>query len=115
MESSDISEDEVRKILLLSHLDPNEESIPQLTNELNSILRYVRKLFSVDVSGIEPMTHVSAANWSNSSNVEDPTSTIVCREDIATRSLTAQDAIRNAPDSSGNFFRVPLVIGEQQS
>lgn len=65
--------------------------------QLNSILDYVEKLNEIDTDGIEPTSHVL------------PLSNVY-RDDSPRPTLSTSDALRNAPDSSDGFFRVPKII-----
>lgn len=120
-----ISIEEVRKYLKLALLDPESEDLESLTREVNSILETVRALFAVPVDGVEPMTHVMSNNSgatdlgkmleANAEGGADSTfhpmrSPGVFREDVQGEHMPTSKALQNAPDRSGNFFRVPLVI-----
>lgn len=99
MESDNISKDDVLKFLALSRLDPAIEPLEKLQKELSSILGYISTLQEVNVDGIEPMTHANSA-------------VDIFREDKINQHLNIKEFLKNAPDSSGTFFRVPLVIEE---
>ncbi len=92
-----VTEDEVRKIASLSRLELSPEDLQQYTKELNDILGYVEQLKSVDVSGVQPLSHVHG-------------STNVFRSDELEPSLDFEEIKKIAPDTSGRFFRVPLII-----
>jgi len=92
-----IGEDEVRKLAKLSHLKVEESDVKTHTVEVNSILEYVNQLQKVDVSQVEPMSHVHG-------------STNIYREDVVADSLPNEEALKNAPDVSGRFFKVPIII-----
>ena len=92
-----ISDEEARKIAGLARLKFDENQLPQLAADLSKILEYVEKLKSVELGGIEPMSHVHGA-------------VNVFRPDTAQPSMEAETALAGAPDSSGFFFRVPLII-----
>ena len=65
--------------------------------QLTRILDYVEKLEELDVSDVEPMSHV--LDLYN-----------VVRPDVATTRITRPVALSNAPDADSEFFRVPKVI-----
>ena len=94
-----VSEEEVRKIIQLSYLNVEEGRIAALTKEFNSILNYIEKLKEVDVTGVETMSHVHGFNN-------------IFREDQIKPGLSTEDALKNAPDRSGDFIRVPLIIDQ---
>jgi aspartyl-tRNA(Asn)/glutamyl-tRNA(Gln) amidotransferase subunit C len=94
-----VDSSEVSKIIRLAHLEVEESRLPQITNELNSILECVAKLQAVNVSSVEPMSHVHG-------------STNVYRNDEIEPGLTTAEALSNAPDKSGAFIRVPIIIDQ---
>jgi aspartyl-tRNA(Asn)/glutamyl-tRNA(Gln) amidotransferase subunit C len=95
--SETLSLDEVNRIARLSNLVINEEDAKKLTHQLNDILGYVQQLSRLETKNIEPMSHAQS-----SSNIY--------REDSAANTLTTEEALENAPDRSGNFFRTPLIV-----
>ena len=95
-----ISDSEVRKIAALANLLPNEEELKRFATQLNSILDYVAKLKQVDVSTVAPTSHMHGTKN-------------VFRDDELVSSMSIDDALRNAPDKSGRFFRVPLIIDSE--
>jgi len=76
-------------------LSPEEET--KMERDLERILEYVSQLEKVDTAGVEPSYHVLPL-------------TNVMREDVRKDSLPVDEALRNAPDKSGAFFRVPKVL-----
>ncbi|MBN8551231.1 MAG: Asp-tRNA(Asn)/Glu-tRNA(Gln) amidotransferase subunit GatC [Deltaproteobacteria bacterium] len=92
-----ISESDLVKLARLARLTLSGAETTKLTGDLNSILGYVKVLESVDVSKIEPMSHVHG-------------STNVFRNDVVEPSLPVEQVLAGAPDSSGRFIRVPIVI-----
>src|ERR1700683_379262 len=93
-----ISADQVRHVAKLSRLAMSDERLAKLAGQLESILEYVAKIQSVDVTGVEPMAHaMPIAN--------------VFREDVVEPSLSVERVLANAPDADPPFFKVPKVIG----
>lgn len=88
---------DVEHIALLARLSLTEEERERFGSQLSSILSYVGKLNEIDTSGIEPASHV--LEMKNT-----------MREDELRSSLPVDDALMNAPDRSGNFYRVPKII-----
>ncbi|NLM64829.1 MAG: Asp-tRNA(Asn)/Glu-tRNA(Gln) amidotransferase subunit GatC [Firmicutes bacterium] len=80
----------------------SREQLEKATQELNDMIRYVDQLAHVDTEGVPPMSHPhSFAN--------------VWRDDEPKEGLSAEDALANAPDRHGQFFRVPRIIaGEEE-
>lgn len=92
-----ISKEMVRHIAMLSRLELKEEEIELYQDQLSRILDYVEKLNQVDTSEVEPTSHVLSLNN-------------VFREDKVKVTLTREEALRNAPDGTDKFFRVPKII-----
>lgn len=92
-----ITQDEVAYVAHLARLAFSPAEMTTFTSQLNDILLYMEKLARVDTKGVEPMTHAVPQ-------------TNAFREDVVRPSLTVADALGNAPDRRGDFFRVPRVI-----
>lgn len=88
---------DVKKVAKLSMLKLTEEEKTLYGSQLGSILEYINKLNELDTSTIEPTSHVLALNN-------------VFRDDTPGCSLDVEEALRNAPDPSENFYRVPRII-----
>lgn len=88
---------EVEHIALLARLSVSEQEKEKFSQQLGGILDYVKKLDELDTSGIEPTSHV--IEMSN-----------VMREDKLRPSLSKDEALMNAPDRTGDFYRVPKII-----
>jgi aspartyl-tRNA(Asn)/glutamyl-tRNA(Gln) amidotransferase subunit C len=88
----------VHQVATLSRLevDPSDEA--RFVKELQSILTYVEQLQSLDVSGIEPTSQVG-------SGVKTP-----LRGDQVVPSDVREEALAQAPDRDGDYFRVPRVV-----
>jgi aspartyl-tRNA(Asn)/glutamyl-tRNA(Gln) amidotransferase subunit C len=88
----------VQKVAALSRLrvDPGEEG--RFVKELQSILAYVEQLQALDVSGIEPTSQVGAGAGAP------------LREDRVVPSDVREEALAQAPDRDGDYFRVPRVV-----
>jgi len=97
--SETIDEDLVRHIGKLSRIELSDEQVETFRGQLADILEYFGKLRQLDTEGVEPMAH--AAELHN-----------VLAEDIPAEGLTPQQALANAPDRDGDFFKVPRVIGD---
>jgi len=88
----------VHQVAALSRLevDPAEEG--RFVQELQAILAYVEQLQALDVSGIEPTSQVGAGE-------KTP-----LREDVVIPSDVRDEALAQAPDRDGDYFRVPRVV-----
>ena len=95
-----ISKQEVERVAKLARLEIAEDEKDAFSKQLSSILSYIEELKSWDTTGVEP-----------TATVLDQTN--VLREDRAQASLPVEQALLNAPDSDGGFFRVPKIIEER--
>jgi aspartyl-tRNA(Asn)/glutamyl-tRNA(Gln) amidotransferase subunit C len=93
-----VTRKDVEHIAELAKLKFKEEELEKFTDHLNEILAYVEKLNELNTTNVEPLAHpVEGSN--------------VFREDEVKPSLDREEALRNAPDRSELFFKVPKVIG----
>jgi aspartyl-tRNA(Asn)/glutamyl-tRNA(Gln) amidotransferase subunit C len=93
-----VTKKDVEYIAELAKLRFKDEELEKFTEQLNEILAYVEKLNKLDTTNIEPLSHpVEVSN--------------VFREDAVKPSIDREEALRNAPDRSELFFKVPKVIG----
>jgi aspartyl-tRNA(Asn)/glutamyl-tRNA(Gln) amidotransferase subunit C len=77
------------------HLTPEEEQ--KFGVQMRQILGYIEKLNAIDVSHIEPTAHaVPMVN--------------VTRPDTIRPSLSAAEALRNAPAQANGLFIVPKIV-----
>ena len=95
-----ISKQEVERVAKLARLEIAEDEKDAFSKQLSSILTYIEELKSWDTTGVEPTATVLEQ-------------TIVLREDRAQPSLPVEQALLNAPDSDGEYFRVPRIIEER--
>jgi aspartyl-tRNA(Asn)/glutamyl-tRNA(Gln) amidotransferase subunit C len=77
-------------------LEPNDCAIVQ--SELSQILNYIQQIDELDLRGVQPF--FGSSDHANRTRI-----------DQVTAGLTREQALQNAPDSDGEYFRVPLVFG----
>jgi len=92
-----ITKEQVKHVAKLARLKLNEEELESHTKELSSILDYMEKLNELDTSNVEPLTHP----------IENKN---VFREDELGVSVKTEDALKNAPQKTDKYFKVPKVI-----
>ncbi|HXJ81231.1 MAG TPA: Asp-tRNA(Asn)/Glu-tRNA(Gln) amidotransferase subunit GatC [Candidatus Methylomirabilis sp.] len=90
---------DVEHVARLARLELGTEDKERMRRELNGILSYIDKLRALDTEGVEPTSH--AVPMTN-----------IMREDLVRPSFPQADMLANAPDRSGDFFRVPKIIEE---
>ena len=92
-----LSKQEVDRVANLARLDLNEAMAEKMAVQLSQVLGFIAKLNELDTSGVEPLSHPGAL-------------TSVFRDDAPAASLDREAALKNAPDQTDGFFRVPRVI-----
>lgn len=97
-----IDEQQLDQIESLARLQLTDEEKERLRDQLSQILDHVEKLNELDLENVEPMTHPLEL-------------TNVLREDDTDEPLDVEDVLQNAPEKTGQFFKVPQVIEEENS
>ncbi len=98
MKPDRIDEKIVKHVARLSRLSLSEKDIKKFSGQLSAILDYINKLNEINTNNVSATSHTL-------SGVKN-----VFREDRVRDSLKAEEALRNAPKKSGDFFSVPKVI-----
>jgi aspartyl-tRNA(Asn)/glutamyl-tRNA(Gln) amidotransferase subunit C len=94
-----IDRKDVEHVARLTRLALTEPELERMREQLNSILAHLDTLRAVPTEGVEPTSHaVDIVN--------------VMREDEIAPCLSQDAALANAPDRSGELFRVPRIIEE---
>ncbi len=92
-----ITRDEVEHAAKLARLAITESEKETYSQQLSNILTYIEKLKELDTSKVEPTSHVLPMKN-------------VFREDEVRLSLSREEILKNAPDRTEEFFRVPKII-----
>lgn len=87
----------VEKLATLARLRFDEQEKLEIKADLQQMISFVEKLQELNTEGVEPLLHMS-------SHVN------TLREDVVRGSIPRHEALKNAPDSDGIFFKVPKVI-----
>ncbi|MCX5715665.1 MAG: Asp-tRNA(Asn)/Glu-tRNA(Gln) amidotransferase subunit GatC [Candidatus Omnitrophica bacterium] len=88
---------DVAYVAKLARLALSESEAARLEKQLSDILEYIGQLNKVDTKSVEPTSHVLP--------IEN-----VYRDDLPKPSLTADEALKNAPRKENGFFKVPKII-----
>ena len=92
-----ISQEDVQHIALLSRLALEPEELEKSAHHLREILAYAEKIQELPTEAVEPMSH--SIRMTN-----------VMRDgDEVGDMLSSEEALSNAPDRTGPYFRVPKV------
>jgi len=89
--------EEVEHIAELARMRLSDKEKVRYGEQLSDILEYAARLQAVDTSGISPTSSVFPVRS-------------VLRTDEPQPGLSLQDALRNAPDTKKDQFRVPPVL-----
>jgi aspartyl-tRNA(Asn)/glutamyl-tRNA(Gln) amidotransferase subunit C len=100
-----VTEKDVAYVADLANLELTDQERRRMLKDLNSILEYIDRLNELDTSNVPPMAQVSA-KFGQPSGAPSFTG----REDILVPCLPHADAMKNAPETDGDFFKVPKVI-----
>ena len=92
-----ISEEEVRHVAKLARLESDETRIHEMSATLSAILTYMEKLDEVDTEHIPPTSYMLKPD-------------AAFRKDEVRESLSLEEALQNAPDRTGAYYRVPRII-----
>ena len=92
-----ITREDVEHISWLASIKISDEENEKFVDQFNSILDYFHQLDEVDTEGIEPTYRVvDLAN--------------VFRDDVACKSLTKEEALKNAPKTENGYFKSPRIV-----
>jgi aspartyl-tRNA(Asn)/glutamyl-tRNA(Gln) amidotransferase subunit C len=108
-----VTEKDVAYVTELANLELTDEERKGMLRDLNSILEYIDRLNELDTSDVPPMAQVSDRYGVDSTKQGSERFAYASREDILEglrKSLPHDEALANAPDADGEFFRVPKVI-----
>lgn len=108
-----VTDKDVAYVAELANLELTEEERAAMLRDLNSILQYVERLNELDTSNVPAMAQVSDRYGVDSSKQGSERFAYAIREDVLEglrKSLPHDEALANAPDADGEFFRVPKVI-----
>ena len=98
-----LTEQDVRYVAELAHLELTPEEIRKFLPQLDSILQYMQKLNALDTSQVEPMAQVTYPAAENPS----------LRSDQTQKGFAQDEALCNAPESGDGCFKVPRVIEKE--
>jgi aspartyl-tRNA(Asn)/glutamyl-tRNA(Gln) amidotransferase subunit C len=93
-----LSRADVEHVAHLARLGLTDEELARLEGQLNHILDQYAVLASLDTTSIPPTAQTI--------ELEN-----ILRDDVATPSLTVDEALANAPERDGDLFVVPAILG----
>jgi aspartyl-tRNA(Asn)/glutamyl-tRNA(Gln) amidotransferase subunit C len=87
----------VENLARLARLRFSDTEKAEIRADLQQMISFVEKLQEINTDGVPPMLHMS-------------TGVNVLRDDVVQGSVSRPEALKNAPDADGTFFKVPKVI-----
>jgi len=87
----------IDKLANLSKLEFDEAAKAGIKEDLTRMLDFVEQLNGLNTDGVEPLIHVNEE-------------TNKFREDVVTEELSQKEALKNAPQHDGFYFKVPKVV-----
>ncbi|KAB1503913.1 Asp-tRNA(Asn)/Glu-tRNA(Gln) amidotransferase subunit GatC [Corynebacterium sp. 320] len=99
---SEISRDDVAHLARLARLTLTEQELTEYATQIDGIVEHVAAIGKVDTTGVKPLSHPTQ-------NVDGDVS--VMRDDVVIPSLTAQQALDQAPEQAEQRFQVPQILG----
>lgn len=88
---------DIQKIANLARLELTEQEKAKFTQEIHSILEYIKKIMAVNVDNVEPMFHAFEAYN-------------VWQDDIPSIPFTTEQALLNSKYQKDNQVTVPKVV-----
>ena len=91
---TEISRELLLHVAHLARLELRDDELERLEGQLNDILAAVSKVAELDLSDVPPTSHpLDVVN--------------VWEEDVPRPCLTVEEALANAPEREGDYFKVP--------
>jgi aspartyl-tRNA(Asn)/glutamyl-tRNA(Gln) amidotransferase subunit C len=92
-----INPDDLKKVAKLARLSLKPQELETYQSQFSAILDYFEQIASIDTKGLEPL--ITPTDFSQH-----------LRTDENIPGEGAEAALANAPERSGNLFRVPPVV-----
>jgi aspartyl-tRNA(Asn)/glutamyl-tRNA(Gln) amidotransferase subunit C len=108
-----VTEKDVSYVADLANLELTSDERTRMVRDLNSILGYIDRLNELDTANVPPMAQVSDRYGVDQSKQGSERFAYATREDVhegLRKSLPHAEALQNAPEADGTFFKVPKVI-----
>ena len=92
-----IDKETVEKVAHLARLELAEDEKEAMIKDMSKILDFMAKLNEMDTSGVEPLAYMTG----EVNNL---------REDVVKQDITTEEALKNAPKHTDDYFLVAKVI-----
>ena len=87
----------VKHISKSSRISIDDNKAKKLSDDLNSIFKFIEKLNELDTKEIEPLTSIAETN-------------LKLRKDEIKSKNIREDILKNSPEDNKDFFVVPKVV-----
>ena len=94
-----LTPEQVKHIATLARVGLTEDDVKRFSHQLSDILDQFERLSQVNTEGVPPTAHTLPLHN-------------VMRDDEPQPSLTAEEALANAPLREGDYFRVKAILEE---
>jgi len=94
-----LSQEEIEHIATLARIGLNEKDVEKYQHDLSGILDYFKKLDEVDVTGVEPIGHITGM-----------TNTFRNDKQVDFGDLGKAGIMRNVPEVRDGFVKVKSVL-----
>ena len=108
-----VTDKDVAYVADLANLELTAQERERMVRDLNSILDYIDRLNQLDTANVPPMAQTSDRFGVDQAKTGTARFAYAVRDDILEglrTSLPHDEALQNAPDTDGTFFKVPKVI-----
>jgi aspartyl-tRNA(Asn)/glutamyl-tRNA(Gln) amidotransferase subunit C len=105
-----VTEKDVSYVADLAHLELTDDERARMLKDLNSILGYIERLNQLDTDKVEPMARVVSRYGVSKNATGSELFSYAMRPDVLVPCLPHEEAMGNAPQTDGTFFKVPKVI-----
>jgi aspartyl-tRNA(Asn)/glutamyl-tRNA(Gln) amidotransferase subunit C len=92
-----IDKETVEKVAHLARLELSEDEKTAMIKDMSKILDFMAKLNEIDTTGVEPLVYMTA----QVNNV---------REDVVKQDITTEEALKNSPKHTDEYFLVAKVM-----
>ena len=95
-----INDELVQHIAHLARLEFEGDELNEIKGDMSKIIGFMDKLSELDTEDVEPLIFIT-----------DKVN--VLRDDKPERTLTSEDALRNAPKKDSDYFRISKVLNKK--